>query len=108
MHPVYQVLGFALRPACSLRRHGLLLAGAIILLAGCGQQPPAATDPEVTEITTTTEEQHANVTVATTDAVGPLNAEELARKKALEAELADERPTHRLKLRDGHVVEGRI
>ncbi len=69
---------------------------------------PTATDSEVTEISAPTQEQHANVTAATTDAVGPLNAEELTRKTALETELADERPTHRLKLRDGHVVEGRI
>ena len=34
--------------------------------------------------------------------------EELARKTVLEAELANERPTQRLKLRDGHVLEGRI
>src|SRR5580698_1100569 len=108
MHPVYQVLGFVLRPLCSPRCHGLLLAGVVILFTGCGQQPLATADSEVTEISAPTEDQRITVAAATTEAVGPLNAEELARKTALETELADERPTHRLKLRDGHVVEGRI
>jgi len=105
MYPGNQVLGFALRPSGSLRRCVRLLAAAVVLLAGCGEQPPAATNPEITQSTERITERPAT---ATTDAVGPLNAEELIRKIALEAELADERPTHRLKLRDGHVVEGRI
>src|ERR1035437_2657041 len=107
MRPNYEVVGVALHPACSLRRRALLLAGAVILLSGCGQ-PPAATNPEIARITTPVEEQRVVVTATTTDAVGPLSVEELARKTALEAELANERPTQRLKLRDGHVLEGRI
>jgi Protein of unknown function (DUF1570) len=108
MYPGYLVLGFALHPARSFRRHAVFLAGAATLLAGCGRQPPATTNPEIAQFTQPGEEQHAIGAAATTDAMGPLSVEELARKSALEAELADERPTHRLKLHDGHVVEGRI
>jgi hypothetical protein len=107
MHPVYQVLGFGLHPACSWCRRGLFLVGAGLLLSGCGQSP-TATNLEITRAATPIDEQHAVVTATTTDAVTPLSVEELSRKTALEAELADERPTHRLKLRDGHLVEGRI
>jgi hypothetical protein len=107
MRPSYEVVCAPLQPACLLRRRARLLAGALILLSGCGQ-PPAATNSETARTTTRVDEQRAVVTAAITDAVGPLRAEELARKAALEAELASERPMQRLKLRDGHVLEGRI
>ncbi|HXI85149.1 MAG TPA: DUF1570 domain-containing protein [Verrucomicrobiae bacterium] len=98
---------FILHPACLLRRHAFLWAGAVILLSGCGRSP-SATHSEIARTTTPADEQRAAVTVTATDAVRPLTVDELARKTALEAELADERPTQRLKLRDGHVLEGRI
>jgi len=107
MRSSYHVVCLALHPASPLCRQVLLLAGGVALLSGCGKSP-AVTDPEIARTTPLVEERRAAATAATTDAVGPLNAEELIRKAALEAELADERPTHRLKLRDGHVLEGRI
>jgi hypothetical protein len=48
----------------------------------------------------------ANAPVA--DASRPLTAAELDRKNQLETELAAERPTHRLELRDGRVLDGRV
>jgi hypothetical protein len=106
MRPNYDVVCVALHPAGSLPCRAVLLAGAIILLSGCGQ-PTVATNPEVAQTTTPVSEQHMVFTATTTDA-GPLSVEELTRKTALEAELANERPTQRLKLRGGHVLEGRI
>src|ERR1017187_9865541 len=87
MRSSYEVVCIALPPACSLRRRALLLAGAVILLSGCGQ-PPAATNLEIARTTTPVEEPRAVVAATTTDAVGPLSVEELAHKTALEAELA--------------------
>ena len=107
MYPVYEVLGFALHRVCWRRRHVPLLAGVFLLLSGCGQ-PAAPTNREITRTTASVDGQRAVATAITTDAVGPLSVEELARKTALEAELADGRPTHRLKLRNGHLLEGRI
>jgi len=106
MRPSYEVL-FTLHPGSLLRRRALLLAGAVILLSGCGQSP-ATTNPETARTTTPPDERRAVLAATTTDAVRPLSIEELARKTVLEAELANERPTQRLKLRDGHVLEGRI
>jgi hypothetical protein len=108
MRPNYEVVCLALPPTGWRRRRPLFLASAVILLCGCGRQSPAGTDPEITRIPPPAGERQAIVAARSPAAVGPLSVEELARKIALEAELADERPTHRLKLRDGHVVEGRI
>jgi hypothetical protein len=107
MHPSYQVQGFALHPACSRHWSVLFLMGAALLLSGCDQSP-AVTDREITRTTRPVDEQRTVLIAKVADAVGPLNVEELARKTTLEAELADERPTHRLKLRNGHLLEGRI
>ena len=107
MYPVYEVLGFALHRVCWRRRHVPFLAGVFLLLSGCGQ-PVAPTNREITRTTASVDGRRAVATAITTDAVGPLSVEELARKTALEAELADGRPTHRLKLRNGHLLEGRI
>jgi hypothetical protein len=106
MRPNCDVVCVVLHPEGSLRRRALLLAGAVILLSGCGQ-PTVATNPEIARTTTPVSEQPVAFTATTTDA-GPLSVEELTRKTALEAELANERPTQRLKLRGGHVLEGRI
>jgi hypothetical protein len=105
MYPVYQVPGFAIHSDCW--RRVLFLTGVVLLLSGCGPSPTVA-DRETTRATTPVDEQHVVVNATTTDAVGPLSVEELARKTALESELANERPTHRLKLRDGRLLEGRI
>jgi hypothetical protein len=107
MYPVCEVLGFALHRMCGARRRVLLLAGVFLLLSGCGQSS-APTDQEITRTTTPVDKLRPVVTATATDTVGPLTVEELARKTALEAELAEERPTHRLKLRNGHLLEGRI
>src|ERR1039458_834814 len=65
MRPNYDVVCVALRPACSLYRRALLLAGAVILLAGCGQ-PAAATDSEIARTTTPVSEQDVAFAATTT------------------------------------------
>jgi len=106
MRPSYEAV-FTLHAGCVLRRRALPLAGVVILLSGCGQ-PPGETNLEITRATIPVDEQRVVLKATTADAVRPLSVEELARKTALEAELANERPTQRLKVRDGHVLEGRI
>jgi type IV pilus biogenesis protein CpaD/CtpE len=73
MRPNYDVVCVALHPAGSLPCRAVLLAGAIILLSGCGQ-PTVATNPEVAQTTTPVSEQHMVFTATTTDA-GPLSVE---------------------------------
>jgi len=107
MYPGYQLLGFALHPAGSRRPCVLLLIGVALLLSGCGESPED-TNPELIRATAQVHEQHPVVNATSAVSVGPLSAQELARKIELEVELANERPTHRLKLRDGHLLEGRI
>src|SRR6266478_4987947 len=106
MRPSYEAV-FTLHARCVQRRRALLLTGVVILVSGCGQRP-AATNLEIARTTRPADERRAAATAAATDLVRPLSVEELARKTALEVELANERPTQRLKLRDGHVLEGRI
>jgi hypothetical protein len=106
MRPNCDVVCVVLHPAGSLCRCTLLLAGAVTLLSGCGQST-VATNPENARTTTPVNEQHVAFAATTTDA-GPLSVKELTHKTALEAELANERPTQRLKLRGGHILEGRI
>jgi uncharacterized protein DUF1570 len=107
MYPSHQVQGFALHPACLRHRRVLFPVGAALLLFGCGRSP-VATDQETTWTSGPVKEQRVIPTAKAADVVTLLSPEELTRKTALETELADERPTHRLKLRNGHLVEGRI
>ena len=107
MHPPCKLPGLALPEACW--RHGrvILAAGTIAMLSGCGRSPvsenggivhaPAAIRPE-----------RVALNPPVTDALRPLTAAELARKSQLESELAAESPTHRLRLRDGRVLDGRV
>ena len=106
MHPNYEVLGFVLPEARSLRRV-MFVAGAVVLFSGCNQQPPEA-DLEVTATTTVFDGPQAGTSLGITDAEQPLTAGESTRQRQMEAKLAEERPTHRLKLRNGHVLEGRV
>jgi hypothetical protein len=107
MYPGYQVLGFALHPACSSRPRVLLLVGVALLISGCGGSTEN-TNPDISLSTTRAHEQGPVVTAADANTVVPLSAQELARKIELEVELTNDRPTHRLKLRDGQLLEGRI
>src|SRR5579862_3894821 len=107
MHPQLQRIGRALPHSCRGCYAALFAAGAITVLTGCGQSP-ASTDKEIADATPAAVEKQALVGPAETDATRPLTTAELASKKQLEAELASDRPTHRLRLRDGRVLEGRV
>jgi hypothetical protein len=105
MHPKHKEPGFALPPGGVLARRVMLLASAIVVLGGCGQSTVSTDKPAALQ---TVPERGQQVAVAPvdTDANRPLIPEELARQHQLETELAAERPTHRLKFRDGHVQDG--
>jgi hypothetical protein len=105
MHPKCERLGLALPNACVLRCRVVLAAGALAILSACSRSSPA---PAVGTAPDATETRQERVATSPADAIHPLTAEELTRQAQLEAELAAERPTHRLKLRDGHVLDGRI
>jgi hypothetical protein len=77
------------------------------MLSGCGQSP-ASEDEGITHTAVSIRPERVAVNPPVVDARRPLTAEELACKSQLEAELAAERPTHRLKLRDGRMLDGRV
>jgi hypothetical protein len=107
MHPQLQRIGRALprpRRGCG---SALLIVSAAVMLSGCGQSP-SSTNKEITDITPAAVEQRASVSPQEADATRPLTTAELASKKQLEAELAADCPTHRLTLRDGRVLKGRV
>jgi hypothetical protein len=105
MHPKHKPAGFALPPAVARARRVVLLAGAIVVLGGCGPSPVSTDQPAALQAVPE-RGQRAAVVPLDTDVNRPLAPEELARKHQLETELAAERPTHRLKFRDGHVLDG--
>jgi len=106
MHPTCVRLGLALPNACMLRCRVLLAAGALAMLSACSRSSPTA-NAGIAPLTTETRKEP--VISSPADAfTAPLTAEELARKSQLETELVSDLPTHRLKLRDGHVLDGRI
>jgi hypothetical protein len=117
MRPKREVIGPSLPRACSPHYRAILTAGAVVGLCGCGQTP-LATDKESVRTTPRAGEERVAVgptdpdaprpLVARSTGDEPLTAEELAHRNRLEAELAAERPTHRLKLRDGHALDGRV
>jgi hypothetical protein len=105
MHPKLEPQGFALPPGLALTRLALLLAGAVAVLSGCG--PSAVSTDKPAGLNAVSEHgQRGAVVRADTDVNRPLAPDELARKHQLETELAAEHPTHRLKFRDGHVLDG--
>ena len=117
MHSNREFQGLALTGARSAHCRAVLVAGAIVGLSGCGQSPATA-DKENVRAIPPPGENRVSVSPADMDAARslgarstrdePLTAEELAHKDRLEAELAAERPTHQLKLRDGRALDGRV
>ena len=105
MHPKHERAGFALAPSVARAHRVILLCSAIIVLSGCGPST-ASTDKPITLRAVPERGQPVGVVPMDTDATRPLTADELARQHQLETELAAERPTHRLKFRDGHVLDG--
>ena len=77
------------------------------MLSGCGRSP-ASEDDGIIDAAASVRPERVAVNPPAAEAPRPLTAEELASKSQLEAELAAERPTHRLKLRDGRVLDGRV
>jgi hypothetical protein len=77
------------------------------MLSGCGRSP-ASDDVGILHTAALIPPGQVAVNPRVTDAARPFTAEELARKNQLETELAAERPTQRLKLRDGRVLDGRV
>ncbi len=107
MYPRCKSLGLAL-PKVGWR-HGrvVIVAGVMAMLSGCGRSPVSENEGIIHTTALIRPEQVA-VNPLVTDAPRPFTAEELARKNQLEAELAAERPTQRLRLRDGRVLDGRV
>ena len=105
MHPRDKWAGFALAPSVARAHCVILLCGAIIVLSGCGPST-VSRDKPITLQAVPERGQPVGVVPMDTDATRPLTADELARQHQLETELAAERPTHRLKFRDGHVLDG--
>lgn len=77
------------------------------MLSGCGRSP-ASEDGGIIHTPAVVRPERVAVNPPVADALRPLTAAELARKSQLESELAAESPTHRLKLRDGRVLDGRV
>ena len=77
------------------------------MLSGCGRSPVSENE-RIIHTTALIRPEQVAVNPSVTDASRPFTAEELTRKNQLEAELAAERPTQRLKLRDGRVLDGRV
>jgi hypothetical protein len=117
MHPKPELIGPALPRACLLHYRAILTVGAVVGLCGCGQST-VATDKESFGATPAAAEKRvatgptdpgiARPFVARSTPDAPLTTGELAHQNQLEAELAAECPTHRLKLRDGHTLDGRV
>ncbi|MGO9609939.1 MAG: hypothetical protein ACLPT4_09910, partial [Verrucomicrobiia bacterium] len=105
MHPKHERAGFALAPSVARAHRVILLCGAIVALSGCGPSR-VSTDKPTTLQAVPELGQPVGVVSMDTDATRPLTADELARQHQLETELAAERPTHRLKFRDGRVLDG--
>jgi hypothetical protein len=105
MHPKHEQPGFALPPAVAPALRAVLSAGALAVFGGCG--PSAVPTDKPTALQETPQAiVHLATVPADADVNRPLAPEELARKHQLETELAVERPTHRLKLRDGRILDG--
>ncbi len=86
-----------LRQVCRVN----LVAAMLILVAGCGRIPsnrPTAAQPRAAT---------GSVRIVSSD-LGSLSPEESVLKQRLEEQLAASRPAHRITMRDGRVIEGRI
>jgi hypothetical protein len=105
MHPKHEESGLALPPGVALARCVILLASAMTMFGGCGPSTVTTDKPVALPVAPPSDQRVAAVT-AESDVNRPLAPEELVRKHQLETELAAERPTHRLKFRDGHVLDG--
>lgn len=103
MHPKHEQPGFALPSVVAPARRAVFMACALALFVGCGPSAVPTDKPTARQATPQAGERLAAVPA---DVNRPLAPEELARKHQLEAELAVERPTHRLKLQDGRSLDG--
>jgi hypothetical protein len=86
-------------------RIGLAVVVAIAV-GGCGQAPSLESSKTANEKQRPTTADNRTYTSATESTA--LTGDQLALKRKLEAQLAEERPTHRLVLRNGQVVTGRV
>ena len=87
-------------------RIGLALLVAAAVVCGCGQAPPSESpkaDRQKQRAATADDRTYTSTTEPPA-----LTDDQLALKRKLEAQLAEERPTHRLVLRNGQVVTGRV
>lgn len=96
------VRGASVRYRCIVRTAVLAL-----FFSGCTQAPePPASQPAPTSTSRTVRKPLPIVLADEQDRA--LTAEETAVKQQLETQLAEERPTHRLRFRSGRVVEGHM
>ncbi len=107
MYPRCKFPGLALPQEGWRRGRVVLVAGVMAMLSSCGRSPVSG-DKEIVHTGAFIRPEQVAVNPTVTGASRPFTAEELARKNQLEAELAAERPTQRLKLRDGRVLDGRV
>ena len=107
MYPKCKSPRLAQPEVCWRQGRALLAAGIMAVLSGCGQSPTSG-DQGIIHTAASVGPERVSVAPPVADASRPLTAQELASKNQLEVELAAERPTHRLKLRDGRVLDGRV
>src|SRR5579862_40832 len=107
MSPNDQAIGCGFVGPAALGRLALLSAAFIPLMMGCGQNTAPQDSPEA-DMPPPAVQRTIITRASIPEAVEPLTPAERTRKAALETEISDERPTQRLKLRDGRVLEGRV
>ena len=99
---------FRLVPFVNGVRHSGLTGVAVfaLFLLGCGN----ASDSSKTATSASSQSaQQSRLTASVeTETQKPLTAEEIARKKKIETQLAQEQPTHRIHFRSGRTLEGRL
>lgn len=84
----------------------ICVAGFALFFFGCGKP----SNPSITATPTSPPIVQQSVRAVPVDAEPPkpLTAEEISRKQKLEAQLAQERPTHRIRFRSGRTLEGHL
>jgi hypothetical protein len=108
MNPDYNVLSAASRSAGGWLRRAGYAAGMAVFLSGCSKPPEMPALSSATDGSARGVEDRVLVAPHEIGRPQPLTAEETVRQQKLEAQLAQERPTHRLRFRSGRVVEGHI
>ena len=107
MYPYREAFGSILRGVGLCRRQIVFTAALAGFLSGCTKVPEPPANQPAPIVTSSTVPGPVRVVVAD-EQDRALTAEETAVKQQLEAQLSDERPTHRIRLRSGRTIEGHV